>query len=160
MESARALIRLNIWNGNLAKSANFPQIALTRCFPGTPFAIKHVGQHWLRQWFASSLKPSYNLEQCLSIVNWTNTIPFNVFNKNCTFHHEHAVEKHYCKLVTILPASIYSFGVNDNYSLFMSSRLQCLPVENKFLTSSNTKALVVYWSFNDYNYSLYLRLQQ
>ena len=42
----------------------------------------------------------------------------------------------------------------------MSSRLQCLPVENKFLTSSNTRALVVNWSFNDYNYSFYLRLQQ
>ena len=66
--------------------------------------VSESGQHWFRQWLVACSAPSYYLNQCWAIVNWTlgNKLQWN-FNQNTKiFLHENASENIVCETAAIL----------------------------------------------------------
>ena len=66
--------------------------------------VSELGQHCFSYWLVAWSAPSYYLNQCWNIVNWTlvNILRWNSNRNTKLFIHENAFENVLCEMATIL----------------------------------------------------------
>ena len=104
----------------------------------THICVAELGHHWFRLWLVPCSAPSYYLNQCWNIVNWTfrKKLEWN-FNRNSNiFIQEIAIENVVCKMASILSQPQW---VNHYQPCVWLLMISCLAVTGQSINSCSAE---------------------